>query len=120
MPRNKKGTQPILVPTGGPMGQRQQLEAAQSAIPLPAAPGPGSPPSAAGPAPGGEGPPPVERPDVFGPSQRPDEPLTAGAALGPGQSSMGLLPDDPVLAMRAALMQSWDPDLARYLERSVK
>ena len=112
MPRIRKGTQPVTVPTGGPLGQRQQLETAQEVIPLPDRRGgsPGGPPP-----PGGGGPIPVDRLDVFGATQRPDEPLTAGAPAGPGPTNIGMLPPDHLQKIRAILMQYWSPGLARLI-----
>ena len=114
MPRNRKGTQPVRVPTGGPQGQRQQLEASQKAIPLPAGTGPqqgAAPPNGAVP---------VQRPDVFGPTSRPGEPLTAGAAAGPGPNGIGMLPDDVDGFLRAIEMQYPSPGLRRLREFSAR
>lgn len=67
--------------------------AAQQAVPMGAQPtptAPGGPPSAAG---GQAGPPPPapgSLTPLTAPSQRPDEPLTAGAPFGPGPNSTGL------------------------------
>lgn len=112
MPRRSKDTQPIRAPTGGDYGARQQLESAQRAVPLPANRGNGG---------GGGGqaqPPPMARPNVTGPTQRPGEPLTAGAMAGPGPAERGMLPDDPVHFLRAILVQHYSPGLARLLERA--
>jgi hypothetical protein len=46
-------------------------------------------------------------PDPFGPSRRPDEPLTAGAALGPGNSPR---PQDTVRAVLGALYEEFGLD----------
>ncbi len=111
MPRIRKGIQPVRAPTGGPQGQRQQLETAQQAIPLPAGPVP----------PGGAAPPngvPVSRPDVFGVTSRPGEPLTAGAPAGPGPNGIGILPDDPIEFLRAIYVQFPSPGLRRLIETS--
>ena len=112
MPRNRKGTQPVRVPTGGPQGQRQQLETAQQVIPLPAGSGPpgGAPPT--------NGAVPVARPDVFGATSRPGEPLTAGAPAGPGPNGIGMLPDDVDGFLRAIEMQYPSPGLRRLREFS--
>lgn len=68
--------QPVQVASGQPYGARQEQVAAQKAVPLPAAPPvPASPPP--GPAPGSFG--------AFDrPTERPNEPITAGMAMGPG------------------------------------
>ena len=108
MPRIRKGTQPVRVPTGGPQGQRQQLETAQQVIPLPDRQG-GAPPAPTNGAP-------VERPDVFGATTRPGEPLTAGASEGPGPNGLGMLPDDPNELLRAVWLQFPSPGLRRLIE----
>ncbi len=112
MPRIQKGTQPVRAPSGGPIGQRQQLETAQEAIPLPEGRG-GSP---GGPGGGGGGPPlPVDRLDVFGPTGRPGEPLTAGASAGPGPTNIGMLPPDHLQKIRAIQMTYPSPGLRRLI-----
>ena len=114
MPRIKKGTQPVRVPTGGPVGQRQDLETAQGAIPLPER-REGSPEDQ-GPSPGPNNPIiPVNRLDVFGPTGRPDEPLTAGASQGPGPGQIGMLPPDPIQELRATQMTFPSPGLGRLI-----
>lgn len=81
--------QPVRAPSGGAYGERQNLEQLQQAAPLSASPG------------GDVGAPepvdPTEGLVGFGePSQMPDEPVTAGAALGagPGLEALGL-PNQP-------------------------
>ena len=111
MPRNRRGTQPVRVPTGGPQGQRQQLETAQQVIPLPDRQSGGAPPPQTNGAP-------VERPDVFGATARPNEPLTAGAPAGPGPNGIGMLPEDPVEFLRAVWLQFPSPGLRRLIETS--
>lgn len=103
--------QPVRAPTGLPYGEKQKLEQAQQAIPLPAQPSPQG---------GGQqqGEQPVERPDVFAPTGRPSEPLTAGAASGPGPQSLELLPPDPVAHLRALYQRFPHEDLRRLLERA--
>lgn len=91
--------QPVQVPTGLPYGERAQLQGAQQAVPLPAAgsaPGAGAPPA---PPPQPQGTPtdaltaarnfqmPTLGP-LTGPTQRPNEPVTAG--LNPQNGSNGL------------------------------
>lgn len=60
-------------------------------------------------------------PDVFGPTGRPDEPVTAGAPAGPGPNG-GMLPSDSLASfLRAVVIESGgDPNLMRMLERAVK
>ncbi len=109
MPRNRKGTQPVRVPSGGPQGQRQQLETAQQVIPLPDRQSGGAPPAQTNGAP-------VARPDVFGATARPNEPLTAGAPAGPGPNGIGILPEDHIQRLRAYQMQFPSPGLRRLIE----
>jgi hypothetical protein len=83
-------SQPIRVPSGGAYGERQNLEQLQQAVPAAASPGGDTAAPAA----------PVDvTADLIGlgePSQRPDEPVTAGAAAGagPGLEALGL-PNQP-------------------------
>jgi hypothetical protein len=107
---------PPTAPRGQPYGARKQQIDAQKVVPLPnntpAAPGGATPP------PG----PPVQRPNVFAPTQRPNEPVTAGAAMGPGPTSFEqMLPDTSGTdVLRALVMQGLDPDgtIRRMLERA--
>jgi hypothetical protein len=107
--------QPIRVATGGSHGERKALVDQQRAAPLASkdTPGPGSTPA----------PPPALSaiPDggIFGPSERPDEPLTAGMDFGPGAGAPppDVLPQDPDFRLRAALAVSGSPVLARLLSR---
>lgn len=107
--------QPVSAVPGQTYGQRKAQEDAQRAAPMAgtgaASPGP---PTGATPVPA-----PVPRPNIFGPTERPSEPLTAGAALGPGPSQPGMLPDDGLDAMRAIVINGWDSTgaVARMLER---
>jgi hypothetical protein len=78
--------QPVRAPSGGAYGDRQSLEQLQQAAPLSASPGGdvGAPQAAADPAANVVG---------FGePTQQPDTPVTAGAAMGdgPGPEALGL------------------------------
>lgn len=104
-------TQPVEAPTGLRYGERKQLEDSQRAMPLPD----NTPSTATGTS--GE-PAPVSRPNVFAPSDRPGEPLTAGAAEGAGPSQLGLLPADPVAHIRALYQIAPNDDLRRLLERA--
>lgn len=79
------GKQPVRAPSGGAYGDRQALEQMQQAAPLSASPGG----DVGAPAPADVG------ADVVGfdqPTQMPDTPITAGAALGdgPGPEALGL------------------------------
>lgn len=60
---------------------------------------------------------PVQRPQIFAPTDRPNEPITAGAAAGAGPTQRGLLPDDPAMFLRAVYLQYPSPGLRRLLER---
>jgi hypothetical protein len=89
--------QPITVPTGLPYGEAGALGQAQAAVPVPQAPGPPSPPGppAPGAPPQAAGPPvdPMtaarnyQMPNLGAlnrPTERPQEPITAGLPAGPG------------------------------------
>lgn len=98
------GTQPIRVPTGGDYGERQASTAQQQAAPL-----------AAGGAPtGGGGVPPIASPSpdgVFGPTERPNVPLTQGI----GQR--GAPPViDPTTMLQILYEKFPSPYLARLME----
>ena len=62
-------------------------------------------------------------PNLSDPTMRPNEPVTAGIAAGPGPGPEALgpmppMPADPVrLAVQAMLMMSPNPDLVRVLNR---
>lgn len=95
------GSQPVRAPSGGKYGDRQALEQLQQAAPLAASPGGdvGAPEAA-----------PVDA-NVVGfdqPTQQPDTPVTAGAAMGdgPGPEALGL-PNAPDQDM--ARLVSWLP-----------
>lgn len=107
--------QPIRVAPGGDFGERKALVDQQRAAPLASQGSPG----AAGQAPrpvtpiGPEG--------IFGGTDRPGEPITAGIDFGPGPGAAPgpLLPDDPNLLLRAIVAQVGPhPDLVRLLNRS--
>ena len=59
-------SQPQMVASGGEYGDRQEMESIQGGAPMAAAAGTPRPPA------------------LSDPTARPDEPITAGAALGPG------------------------------------
>lgn len=76
------GGQPIRVASGQPYGERSRLVAQQQAQPLTSgSPGPSAPvpPGAGFPAGSSD-------PGIFGPTQRPGEPITEGAPVGPGSN----------------------------------
>lgn len=102
-----RNRQPVTVASGQPYGARQEQVAAQQAVPLPAAPPvPASPP---GPAPGSFG--------AFDrPTENPNEPLTAGMAMGPGpgpevlRTPIGLSQTDELVARLRGLYQAFPSD----------
>lgn len=99
----QRPTQPVREYTGLDYGENKRLNDAQKALPLPNNT-PQTPTAAAVPQRQ-----PVQRPNVFGPTQRPNEPLTAGA---------GLLPDDPIAHLRALYLKFPNEDLRRLIERA--
>lgn len=113
--------QPVQVASGMPYGERQVLEAAQRAMPLPAAP---SVPSASAPVPPRpQGP----MPGAFGRfdrmTERPDEPLTAGMDMGPGPGREALAQgvmvtqDDQLVSQLRALYAIYpSSDVLRLLQ----
>lgn len=112
-------SQPVReIPAEDFHGQRQQLTEQQSSAPLRAggrstpAPSRGGQPEPSG---GGGGAAPL---DVFGPTERPNEPPTEGAPLGPGKGRAQLLPDDPYESLRAVYSVHPHPDIAALLERA--
>ncbi len=77
--------QPLRVASGGAYGERKAATEQQQAAPMASETGP--PPVGSA---GGQGgtPAPQGGPGLFGPSQRPSEPITAGALGAPGQPQM--------------------------------
>ena len=99
--------QPIRAASDQPYGARAATETAQAGAPLSA--GGGTPPGGgAGPAPGGGSPiPPL---DAFGPTTRPNEPVTAGL------ENQGMMnPDDPDMMIRLIAQAFPHPSLTRLL-----
>ena len=108
------------LPTGQPYGQRQALEQFQASGPMTPPP---SPPVGGGAPPAPAGAPPTGNPlDAFAPTQRPNEPITAGIPMGAGPSGP-MLPEDPALQWRAlytrAVEEGWPgaDALRRAVER---
>lgn len=62
------GSQPMMVAPGGAYGDRQEMESIQSGADMAQAPGPPRP----------------MPPGLMDPTANPDEPITAGAEVGPG------------------------------------
>lgn len=89
--------QPISAAPGQPFGDRGAQEAQQQAARMAGQP---------------------QRPDVFGPSTAPDEPITAGVGIGPGPGPrQPSLPPDPDMMLRAIYSMYPHPDLERLLKR---
>ena len=110
MPRAKKApaTQPVKVAKGQPYGLAQMQREQQQKIPLPQAPRVGAVPTPR-PLTGG-GPLPGSLPPLNAPTQRPGEPVMAGAPMGagPGPEALGMRPNDSVDVLRGLLLE--DPD----------
>lgn len=92
--------------SGLPYGENKRLNDLQTALP--------SEPGSQAAAPTSQ---PVQRPQIFAPTERPNEPITSGAAAGAGPTMTGLLPDDPAMFLRAVYLQFPSPGLRRLLER---
>lgn len=103
-------SQPIRLAPGGDYGDRTAMAAQQGAAPMRAVPGSGGQ-AVPGPA---QQPPPL---DVFGPTERPGEPPTAGVPAGPGDPGLpSFLPDDPHELARAAWTVYPHPDILELLD----
>ena len=89
---------PLNAPQGLPYGDRQKLIQAQRAVPMAPAPAPSpGPPGQSAPPAGGPGVPPAgpvpgARGPLLRPTERPDEPVTAGLPTGPGPGPEALGP----------------------------
>lgn len=103
---------PHLERSGLPYGENKAVNEQQSAAPM-------SPQAA--PVGGGSAPRPgAQRPPdgVFGPTNRPGEPLTAGVDYGPGPGGRApILPDDPDLLIKALAQLNPHPDLVELANR---
>lgn len=106
-PAGSKG-QPVRTPGGQDYGDKAASVAQQQAAPM-AAGGGGAPPS--GPAgAAGAGGSPLPPMDVFGPTERPDESVTAGL------DTAGLMnPDDPDMMLQLMYEQFPHPSLGRLI-----
>jgi hypothetical protein len=95
------GTQPVRAPSGGEYGDRKRLEGLQQAMPLPNLADKVVP--------------------IDAPTARPNEPVTAGAPIGPGPGPEVLGPtylgitDDSELEIREMIGRF--PQYAAYLDR---
>jgi len=105
---------PIQSAPSAQYGERAKLEAAQAAVPMgsaPQAPPPQQQPQ--GPVPGGGG-------EFTRPTERPDEPFTAGLShgAGPGPEILGLgaQPDEVTLQLRALYSKYPLAELAELLD----
>lgn len=116
--RSDLRTQKISVPRSNEYGQGEKLRRAQQAVPLAGAPPAGTPASADGAAPGPwTGPVAGGQGDMLRPTERPDEPVTAGAPFGPGAMAPTQPMGDPLLAqLQAYYAASPNQDLADLLE----
>lgn len=110
----------VLAPTaapGQPYGKAGQQLAAQRVIPMGSAPGGGVAPSAS---PSAPPPAPRPQPGSFGPldrpTERPDEPVTAGAPFGPGPGPQGTMTDPTGDYLRALYQIDPNPDVRELLE----
>jgi hypothetical protein len=100
--------QPIRAASNQPYGARQATETQQAAAPLASGGGGAAPRSTGTVGANGSPLPPI---DAFGPTQRPNEPMTAGL----GQEGL-YSPDDPDLPIRIMYQLYPHPSLARLLE----
>lgn len=125
MARRRNDQQPTRVPTDLPYGQAGQIRQAQQVVPLPnnattAQPSGGGPqlPPAMGPngQPLPAGNPLPANMDAFGPTDRPDEPMTAGMPFGPGPNGP-LLPKNNVARLEEIYMRYPSPGLRWLLDR---
>jgi len=100
--------QPIRVASGGKYGQRQALTQQQQAAPLASGQDPLARRVDAANAP--------QVPDagVFGPTQRPNEPITAGIPYGPGQNPAGQ-PTDPDIVLQVLSQMIPHPEIYRLM-----
>ena len=93
-----------------PYGERKAVEAQAAAAPMAREGGGPAPAQAQG------RPNPLLEQGLFGPTQRPWEPPTTGAMLGPGPGpQQPILDDDPDLLLRAIVKEFPHPDLIRLL-----
>jgi hypothetical protein len=121
--RRDLSTQAVRTVTGQTYGQAGAQQAAQQTIPLPqqappptAAPQPAQPPDLSNLTlqPGALGP-------LHTPTQRPNEPLTAGLSTGPGPgpAALGLPAPDPVVnTLRGIYARYPNPEIAALLQEA--
>lgn len=108
---NQERSLPVRAAPGQTYGQRQAQVEAQRSVPMAAQPAP-APPGPAGPPQGPQAPPAAQiAPGSFGDlarrTERPTEPVTAGAALGPGPGPSAIpqtMPSGPQNANLSAML----------------
>lgn len=109
-------TQPIRVPTGGAYGEAKALEAQQRGAPLAAEPTgstvPSTPPAGAGGSPSSTPVLPAMGGGVFGPSERPSEPITQGIP----RQAQGMKPDADAM-LRELYRQFPHPQILALIRR---
>lgn len=107
-------TQPVRLATGQPYGARTAMQAQQQAAPMAAAvrPGMAGPPTGGGAQPAGS-----PLPSVFRPTDRPNEPITAGIPFGPGASGVPASDDisDPDVLLAAMARVLPHPEIFRLM-----
>ncbi len=104
-PPGRSRSQPVReIPTGTGQSRGQNADL-QQAAPL----------AVAGPSPAAQGQPQPTPQDVFAPTAFPEEPITSGIPLGPGQGGEAMLPEDPDMLIRAMISVYPDPDLIGLL-----
>lgn len=114
--KGRKGRQKIQSAPGQEFGAQARQERAQEVVPLPQEPG-----TSLAPVPP-QGQPPAEVVPLDAASARPDEPVTAGMAMGPGAGpeALGALapgaPDPELNALEGIYMAFPSEDLRRTLE----
>lgn len=97
-------TQPQMIADGGHYGDRTQMQAIQSGAPMQGGGGGNTAPAPAGPTP-------ADMIPMSAPTQNPGEPVTAGAALGPGMGpqAAGIANDESAtLDQLAPMMRSFE------------
>jgi hypothetical protein len=111
--RSDLRAQAPTAPRGQQYGQAAQQMRSQAAVPMAGAPPPqafAAPAAPRGPDPGSFG-------DFLRPTERPDEPVTAGAPVGPGPGPEALPPtgDTTIDEIRALYMQYGQPESIREI-----
>lgn len=113
---DSKADQPVRAYQAEKHGDRQRLINQQRMAPLEQAGGPPAPQPTA-PGQGGGG---VPRESVFGPTNRPGEPPTAGLPFGPGAGPLTTPQSEAEDIIRAAFQMTNDPYLLKLLQRVMR